>query len=408
MKVLILEALHHRNYRVFWTGNFLSNIGTWMQQLAQGWLVLLLTNSPFYLGLVGFASALPSTVLTVFGGVVADRFNRQRVLLVTQSVMMLSAALLGVLTALHVVTVRHIILLTFVSGVAMAVNAPAYQSLVPSLVPREDLAKAIGLNSIQFNLSRVIGPTLAGFALALVGVAGCFFINAISFVAILLALIWIKLPAQKFESHESLLSNLAGGFVYVRHNTLIVVLLALIGVSSIFGMPFLILMPVFARDVLHSGAGGLSALMAASGIGAVLGATMIPVWGARELKGEVVATSAIMFGAGLIAFAQSTVFWLSCLFLVIVGGAMMTFVALSNTIIQTVVREEVRGRVMALYTLSFFGLIPIGSLLAGTVADRFGAPIAVGVGGLVCLLFSLWFTLSLPAIRRRIAREREA
>lgn len=408
MKFVIFQALRYRNYRLFWTGNFLSNIGTWMQQLAQGWLVLLLTNSPFYLGLVGFANAAPSLVLTVLGGVVADRFNRRRVLIVTQSVMMLSAALLGALTAAGVVTVNHILLLTFLSGAAMSVNAPVYQSLVPSLVPREDLAKAIGLNSIQFNLSRVIGPTLAGFALALAGVAGCFFINAISFVAILLALIWIKVPSQNIPPQESLLSNLTEGFVYVRRNTVILVLLALIGVSSIFGMPFLILLPVFARDVLHSGPSGLSALMAASGIGAVVGASLIPVWGAREQKGLVVATSAMLFGIGLIAFAQSKIFWLSCVFLVVAGGAMMTFVALSNTIIQTIVREEVRGRVMALYTLAFFGLIPAGSLQAGAIADHFGAPMAVGIGGVVCVLFSVWLAFSLPAIRRRIARETKA
>ncbi len=261
----IVRALRNRDFRLFWSGNFLSNIGTWMQNVAQGWLVLSLTNSAFWLGVVGFAGSIPFLIFTLFGGVVADRVNKRRLLLVTQSVMMMLAFILAALSWFKVITVWEVVVLSFLNGMAMAMNAPSYQALVPRLVPREDLTNAIALNSAQFNMSRILGPTLGGYAMALVGVAGNFFLNGVSFLAVLWALMRIDYPEQEPSHYTGLFSSLREGFGYVRANRQMRVLVWMTGVASFLGIPFITFIPYFAKMQLHRGETGLGWLIGCLG-----------------------------------------------------------------------------------------------------------------------------------------------
>ena len=285
----VIRALRNPNFRLFWSGNFLSNIGTWMQNVAQGWLVLLLTaNSAFWLGVVGFAGSIPFLFFTLFGGVIADRVNKRRLLLVTQSVMMLLAFLLAALAYVHKITVWGVALIAFLNGTAMSMNAPSYQALVPRLVKREDLTNAIALNSAQFNLSRIIGPTLGGYAMALFGVAGNFFLNGVSFLAVLGALTRIRYPQEQDARRESMWASLRGGFRYVRGNPQMLVLVWLTAVVSFLGVPFITFIPFFAKAQLHAGASGLGWLLACSGAGAVLAAVTVAARGVLRHRGVVI------------------------------------------------------------------------------------------------------------------------
>ena len=271
----IIRALRNPNFRIFWSGNFLSNIGTWMQNVAQGWLVLVLTNSPFWLGVVGFAGSIPFLFFTLFGGVIADRVNKRRLLLVTQTVMMVLAFLLAALAYLKIITVWELVVIAFLNGMALAMNQPSYQALVPQLVEREDLTNAIALNAVQFNSSRVLGPSLGGYAMALFGVAGNFFLNGLSFLAVLFALVRIRYPKEEPAPRESMLASLRAGLRYVRGNPQMYVLVWMIGIASLMAMGFLTFIPYFARDVLHVGESGLGWLLACSGAGSVMGAVTV-------------------------------------------------------------------------------------------------------------------------------------
>ena len=267
-----MRALRHANFRLFWSGNFLSNIGTWMQNVAQGWLVLTLTaNSAFWLGVVGFAASIPFLLFTLFGGVIADRVNKRNLLLVTQTAMMLLAFALAALTWLKMITVWEVIALAFLNGMANAMNTPSYQALVPRLVPRKDLTNAIALNSAQFNLSRILGPTLGGYAMAMFGMAGNFFLNGLSFLAVLFALFRIEYPEQEQQHHPSYLTSLRQGFGYLRRQPEMLVLIWMVVVSSFLALPFITFIPYFARMQLHTDETGLGWLMAASGFGACAG-----------------------------------------------------------------------------------------------------------------------------------------
>ena len=268
----VARALRNPNFRLFWSGNFLSNIGTWMQNVAQGWLVLLLSgNSAFWLGVVGFAGSIPFLFFTLFGGVIADRVDKRRLLLVTQTVMMLLAFLLASLAWLKVITVWEVAAIAFCNGLAMSMNAPSYQALVPRLVKREDLTNAIALNSAQFNMSRILGPTLGGYAMVLLGVAGNFFLNGLSFLAVLWALTRIDYPQEKRARHESMLSSLRGGFAYLNSEPQMRVLIWMTAAVSLLGLPFLTFIPYFAKIQLHAGESGLGWLLAASGGGGRFG-----------------------------------------------------------------------------------------------------------------------------------------
>jgi MFS family permease len=373
----IVRALRNPDFRLFWSGNFLSNIGTWMQNVAQGWLVLSLTNSAFWLGVVGFAGSIPFLLFTLFGGVIADRVNKRRLLLVTQSVMMLLAFALAALSWLKIITVWEVVLLAFLNGMAMAMNAPSYQALVPRLVPREDLTNAIALNSAQFNMSRILGPTLGGYAMAMVGMAGNFFLNGLSFLAVLWALARIRYPEQERSHYPGLFLSLREGFSYVRRNPQMRVLVWMTGAASFFGIPFLTFIPYFARMELHVGESGLGWLMAASGLGAVLGAVTVAALGTLRHRGTVVTAGGVVFFSAIIAFCYSHSFVISQCLLLVEGYSGILMISSFNVAIQHLASDHMRGRVMSIYATGFLGLPPLGALLAGEMSRHIPTPHAL-------------------------------
>ena len=364
----IASALRHRDFRLFWAGNFLSNVGTWMQNVAQGWLVLQITNSAFWLGMVGFASSIPILFFALIGGVIADHVNNRKLLMITQSAMMVFAFAMAALAWLKIITVHEILLLALGTGIAMSLNTPSYQALVPRLVPREDLTNAIALNSAQFNMSRVIGPTLGGFAMALVGVSGNFFLNGLSFLAVLFALTQMRIPEREAPGEGHFWDKLKQGFAYVFGHAHMAPLVVLVAIGSLLAVPYLTFVPYFARDVLHSDARGLGILMACSGVGAFFGAGTIAYVGRIRRRGNFVVRSGLGFFASIILFTFSRSFLLSGLALMAAGYCMIIMVATVNALLQHLAEDPMRGRVMSIYSTAFLGLPPIGSLLAGLLA----------------------------------------
>jgi MFS family permease len=336
-----------------------------MQNVAQGWLVLTLTNSAFWLGVVGFAGAIPFLIFTLFGGVVADRVNQRRMLLVTQTAMMILAFILATLTWLKIITVWEVIVLSFLNGMANAINTPAYQVLVPRLIPRKDLTNAIALNSAQFNLSRILGPTLGGYAMALIGMAGNFFLNGFSFLAVLLALLYIRYPEQEPRRHASFLRSLRQGFSYLRGNPQMLVLIWMTAVASFLAIPFLYFIPFFARMQLHTGESGLGWLLAASGLGAVCGSVTVAALGTLRHRGRVVVIAGLVYFLSIIGFCFSHTFGLSQCMLLVEGYSAILMISSFNVALQHLASDEMRGRIMSIYATSFLGLPPIGALLAG-------------------------------------------
>jgi len=364
----IVRALRNPNFRLFWSGNFASNIGTWMQNVAQGWLVLTLTDSAFWLGVVGFAAAIPFLIFMLFGGVIADRVDKRRLLLVTQTVMMVLAFILAALAYFKVITVWEVVLLAFLNGTAMAMNNPSYQAMVPKLVEREDLTNAIALNSAQFNMSRILGPTLGGYAMAVFGVAGNFFLNGLSFVAVLFALTRIRYPEETLVRHEGLLDSLISGFRYVRSIPQMHVLMWMIALSSFLSIPFLTFIPFFARDQLHVGESGLGLLLACSGTGAVLGAATVAWKGAMRHRGRIIAFCGAGVMAIVVVFCYSQSFLLSECCMFFEGFGMILTISSVSVAMQHLSSDAMRGRVMSIYGTAFLGLPPIGALLAGEVS----------------------------------------
>ncbi len=394
------RALRHGEYRVFWTGNFVSNVGSWMQNVAQGWLVLQLTNSPFWLGLVGFAQQMPALVFSLLGGVIADRTSRRRLLLSTQTAMMVLALLLAVLTNLHWITVPQIVLIAVLAGTTMALNAPTYQAAIRDLVPREDTLNAIALNSIQFNLSRVLGPSFAGFTIAGLSIAACFYLNALSYVPLLFVIARVDFPALQNRQANSIRGDLAEGFRYVREHDAILILVLLVALVSMFGLPYLVMMPVFARDVLHVGAKGLGYLATAAGAGALLGGIHLAMQKAHRRRGPVVLAAAMIFFAAILLFCLSRRPLLSALLLAVVGGAMVSSVATVNSLIQTLVPDSIRGRVLSMHTMAYLGFAPLGSLLVGALAEHWGTPTALACSSGFALVVTAAIALAAPAVRR--------
>jgi len=381
----IARALRNRDFRLFWAGNFLSNIGTWMQNVAQGWLVLQLTNSPFWLGVVGFASTIPILLFALIGGVIADHVNKRKLLIVTQSAMMVFAFAMAVLAYLNIITVRDVALLAAGTGIAMSLNTPTYQALVPRLIPREDLINAVALNSAQFNMSRVLGPTLGGFAMAAVGVAGNFFLNGLSFLAVIIALTQIRYKEDIAPSEGHFLLKLKQGFAYVFAREEMSSLVLLVSIASLLALPYLVFVPYFARDVLHSDERGLGILMACSGIGSFFAAGTIAYVGKVARRGRFVFGAALGFFAAIIAFTFSRSFALSGGLLMLAGFFMVMMVATINALLQHLSDDYMRGRVMSIYSTAFLGLPPIGSLIAGSLARVVSAPHAIA--GMVALAF---------------------
>jgi MFS family permease len=392
-----IRALRNPNFRLFWAGNFTSNIGTWMQNVAQGWLVLTLTNSAFWLGVVGFAGSIPFLFVTLFGGVVADRVNKRRLLLVTQTIMMLLAFLLAGLTYFHVISVWAIAAIAFGNGVAMAMNAPSYQALVPKLVKREDLTNAIALNSAQFNMSRILGPTLGGYSMALLGMAGNFVLNGVSFLAVLWALVHIEYPEEKLSHHQSMWESLHGGFAYLRSDPQMWVLIRMTLFASFFGFPFITFIPYFAKVQLNAGERGLGLLLACSGVGSVLGAMTIAISGVIRHRGRVLTGCGIVFFLAIIGFSYSHRFALSGCLAFCEGFTGILMISCFNVSIQHLSSDAMRGRMMSIYATSFLGLPPIGALLAGELSRHIDTGHALAMMASVALLsFIGFFAFSQP------------
>jgi predicted MFS family arabinose efflux permease len=392
-----VRALRNPNFRLFWSGNFLSNIGTWMQNVAQGWLVLLLTNSAFWLGVVGFAGSIPFLIFTLFGGVIADRVDKRRLLLVTQTVMMLLAFLLAALAWFKAITIWEVAAIAFLNGVAMSMNAPSYQAMVPRLVKREDLTNAIALNSAQFNMSRILGPSLGGYAMAVFGVAGNFFLNGISFVAVLWALLHLQYPDEKPARHESMWDSLRGGFAYLHENKQMLVLIWMTVAASFFGIPFLTFIPYFAKVQLNAGESGLGWLLACSGFGAVLGAMTVAVAGLIRHRGRVLTIAGVVFFLAIIGFSESRSFALSECLAFVEGYCGIMMISCFNVSIQHLSSDEMRGRVMSIYATSFLGLPPLGALLAGEMSRHIPTGHALAMmAGLAGVLFLGFYAFSRP------------
>jgi MFS family permease len=400
-----VRALRHRNFQLFFAGQLISLIGTWMQTVAQSWLVYRLTGSTLLLGTVGFASQIPVFLVAPLGGTVADRANRHRVVIATQTASMVLAFILAVLTLTYRIQVWQIMVLAASLGVVNAFDIPARQAFLMDMVGREDLMNAIALNSSMFNGARILGPAVAGIVVAWVGEGWCFFANAVSYIAVIAGLLMMKLEHPVTLANQgSPLEHILEGFRFVLQAAPIRAILLLLGLVSLVGMPYSVLMPVFASKILHGGARELGMLMGATGVGALLGALSLATRvGVRGL-GRVIAMCAGGFGASLILFAFSGVFWLSMVLLLPVGFTMMVQMAASNTLLQTMVPDQMRGRVIAVYSMMFMGMAPFGAFFAGAIADRIGAPGTVAIGGVACIAGAAAFGVNLPNIRGK-ARE---
>jgi len=395
-----LRSLRHRNYRLFFAGQLVSLTGTWMQSVAQAWLAYSLTHSAAVLGIVGFAGQIPALLFSPAGGVVADRFARRRVLLATQATSMVLAFTLAALTLGGQVSISWILVLAALSGVVNAFDIPTRQAFAVDMVGRDDLVNAIALNSSIFNGARVLGPAIAGVLVARIGEGWCFLVNGVSYFAVLGSLLAMRLPAPARGAHATTAwASVREGFVYASRARPVRALLLLLGVVSLTGMPYVVLMPVFAREILGGGARELGLLMGCAGVGALLGAIVLA--SRRHVKGlgTFIAICAGGMGISLIAFALSRDFRLSALLLVPVGFFVMSQMASSNTLIQSLIPDAMRGRVMSLYAMMFMGMAPIGALVAGFLAARIGAPATLAGGGAICIAGALLFARHLPALR---------
>lgn len=398
------RALRHRNFRLFTVGQTISLMGFWMQQVAVGWLVYRLTDSAFLLGLVGFVSQAPVFVLAPIAGVLADRFNRRRLVIITQALAMLQALALATLVLTDSVTITYILLLMALQGAISGFDIPARQSFILEMVgSRDDLPNAIALNSSMFNAARLVGPAIAGFAIGAFGEGWVILLNGISYVTVLAALFAMNVgTAQRARAGGAMLRHMREGFDYAFGSHPIRSILLLVAVVSIAGVPFSVLMPVIATDMLGGGPRALGILTGATGLGALAGALFLA--SRRSVRGlsRVIVAAALLFGASLVAVSLSATTWLSTLILAFTGFGMMVQMAASNTILQTIVDDDKRGRVMSLYSMAFIGTAPAGSLFAGTLASQLGTPITLAIGGSVCVLAALAFGSRLPRLRETI------
>jgi len=397
----LARALRHRNYRLFFFGQGISLIGTWVTRLAMSWLVYRLTDSALLLGIVGFAGQIPTFLLGPFAGVIVDRSDRYRLLVATQVLSMLQSSLLAFFALTHLVTVWHVLILAISQGVINAFDTPARQTLlIDMLESRDDLPNAIALNSSLVNVARLIGPSIAGVLIGLFGEGVCFALDASSYIAVLAALLALRIAAPARPARSTrFLGELREGFAYVSAFAPIRDLLLLLACVSLAGMPYAVLMPVFATKILHGGPHTLGWLMTATGIGALCSALWLASRTSVLGLGRIVCGASLVFGSALIAFSYSRSLWLSLPLLIFVGGGMMMQMAATNTLIQTLVDERMRGRVLSFYTMAFFGMTPFGSLLAGAVSSRFSAEIAVRSGGVITLLAAALFIRRLPQLR---------
>jgi MFS family permease len=395
-----LRALRHRNFQLFFSGQLISLVGTWMQSVAQAWLVYRLTGSALLLGSVGFASQFPVFLFAPFGGITADRVNRQRLIVATQIASMILAGILAWLTLTGRVQVWHIFALAGLLGIVNAFDIPGRQSFLIDMVGKEDLMNAIALNSSMFNGARVIGPAIAGILVSKIGEGWCFAANSLSYIAVIVGLLLMHVQSKPRTSQHSPIEDIVEGFRWVNQTKIIRALLFLIGLVSLVGMPYTVLMPIFADKILHGGARGLGILMGATGVGALFGAlTLAAKSGGVKGLGRWITISCATLGITLFCFAFSSNFWLSAAFLLPAGYSMMLQMACSNTLIQTIVPDQLRGRVMSVYSMMFMGMAPFGAFFGGALAHRIGAPITVAVGGIACVFGAIWFGRALPELR---------
>ncbi|MCM8799576.1 MAG: MFS transporter [Candidatus Omnitrophica bacterium] len=385
----MFPALKIKSFRLYWLGMSVSLVGTWIQIIAQSWLVFQLTGSSFLLGLVGFLGTIPIFLFSLLGGLIADRFNKRNILIITQGLFMILAFLLGALTQFRIINPFQIMILVTLNGVVMAFDGPSRQAIVVEMVGNKNLLNAIALNSISFNASRVIGPALAGILASLLGLSGCFYINAISFLAVLSSLFLVRLDKNKFyQNKKSLqLQELKQCFIFIKNNHYIILLISIVAVLSIFGFSYNVLMPVFADNVLKVGLNGLGILMSANGLGALLAGLFLAKLGDFKKKETLLKVSCFLFSIFLILFSISRIYPFCIFLLIFMGASSLMIVALVNTLLQIQVGDNLRGRLMGIFMLILVGFMPFGNLLGGWLSYRLGISSALFLGGVICLLF---------------------
>ncbi|QDL07773.1 MFS transporter [Brasilonema octagenarum UFV-E1] len=400
----LLPAFRSRNYRLFFAGQGISLIGSWMTQLATIWLVYHLTNNPFMLGVVGFTSQIPNFFLTPLGGVFVDRFSRHRILIGTQIIAMIQSLALAVLTFTGMIDIWHIIALSLLQGFNNAFDGPARQAFVIELVERrDDVANVIAINSTMFNGARLIGPAIGGLLIARVGAGYCFLIDGLSYIAVIIALLAMKIkPWKTTVTNGNPLQNLKEGFVYAFSFPPIRAILLLIAFFSFFGMQYTVIAPIFAEEILKGSAETLGFLMAASGVGALASGIHLATRQTVMGLGKLIVSGLAIAGIALIAFSLSRLLPLSLLAMLFVGLGVIFVIAGSNTVLQTILEEEKRGRILSLYTMSFLGIIPFGNLVAGALAHQIGAPYTLIIDGIACIFASIYFAKQLPELRKMV------
>jgi predicted MFS family arabinose efflux permease len=395
----VFKAFHYRDFRLLWFGACTSSIGTWMQEIAQNWLVLEITKSPFLLGLDAFLGDIPIFLFSLFGGVLADRMDRRHVLIGSQLVQMMSALTLAVLIATGKIQVWHILLSSFVVGTAQSFGGPAYSALVPSLVEKEDLPNAIALNSIQFNLARVIGPVIGGLALKYAGAVWCFGLNSLSFVAVIASLLSLHINFKPAQTGESILTSMKQGFRFIRTQGAMEGLIVIAFLMTALAIPMITFLPVFAKDVFRKDEITYTWFLAASGLGSITGALSVAAMGNVANKGRIALTMLVALGAGISGFALSKSIPLSCVILFASGAVLMCAFAMISSLVQLITSNEMRGRVMSVYNVAFRGGMPFGSVVTGWLVPLLTAPTVLSINGLVLLSLGLYFLL----VQRRVA-----
>ena len=393
------KAFQYRDFRIMWIGACTSSIGTWMQQLAQAWLVFEITKSAFLLGLDSFLAQIPIFLFSLLGGVFADRIERRKLLLASQVIQMSCAFTLTILFATGKVHIWHILTLSFLVGTAQSFGGPAYSALIPTLVDPEDLQNAIALNSIQFNLARIVGPVLGGIALKTLGASWCFGLNGLSFVAVMISLLVIRSRFRPKPTTESMLESMKQGLSFVRSHPAMVPLIGLAFSMTLLSVPLLVFLPVFAREVFHGGSNTFTMLLAFSGAGSVCGALIVAYFGKMKRQGAVALGLLIVLGVLIAAFSQSRLLPLSCLLIFLCGAALIGVFAMVSSLVQILTEDRMRGRVMSVYTLAFRGGMPIGSLLVGMASERLTAPAVLTANGILLGALGFYFA----AAHRRVS-----
>ncbi|MDH4028695.1 MAG: MFS transporter [Nitrospirota bacterium] len=394
------SALRHRNFRLFWFGQLISLTGTWMHQAAQGWLVFKLTNSPFYLGLAGTAFSAPVLLFTLAGGVMADRHSKRKIMLAAHTALMFLSLALAILVATGMVTVWHVLVLAFLIGTVNALEIPARQSFLIEMVGKENLMNAIALNSSAFHSARMIGPAIAGFIMGPLGLAPCFFINAMSFTAIIVALLKMRFApaAPRPSDGKGIVKELKEGLSYLFHHENASILLLSVGVISFFGFPYVSFLPVYARDILHTGEKGLGMLMGCAGAGAFLGSAGLALRGDSSRKGLLMAVAGTVFSIALLVFSISKTVWLSYLMIFFLGLGAINHIATANSILQLSVPDELRGRVMSAFATTFLGMAPLGNFTVGSLAHYLGTQTALMISAIFCLAGTMLVLIIRPRI----------